>query len=57
VDYLETLPCLIRIDGARRGVSKDDLLRVKFIFLMGRFNPFLRIKQVRTFLKKRLNIS
>jgi hypothetical protein len=55
VDYLETLPCLIRMDGAKRGVVKNDLLRVKFIFFVGRFNPFLRIKQVRTFLKKRLN--
>jgi hypothetical protein len=54
VDYLETLPCLTRIEGAKRGVSKDDLLRVKFIFLSGRLNPFLRIRKVREFLRKRL---
>ena len=54
-DYLETLPCLIRIEGAKRGVGKDDWLLVKAIFFLGRFNPFLRINRVRAFLRKRLS--
>jgi predicted O-methyltransferase YrrM len=55
VDYLETLPCLIRVEGAKRGVNKDDLLRIKFIFLVGRLNPFLRVRRIRESLRKRLS--
>jgi predicted O-methyltransferase YrrM len=53
-DYLETLPCLIRVDGAKRGIRKNDKILHKFIFFFGRYNLFLRGKKVNAFLRKRL---